>query len=52
MSIWFVLAFIVLFLVSTSFFLFFNPATLRKPMIKMASHNEDKNKIDEKDEEK
>ncbi|ATW27234.1 hypothetical protein [Candidatus Formimonas warabiya] len=42
MSLWFIVAFVLLFLISSSFILFFNGATLRKPLIKMAAHNEDK----------
>jgi hypothetical protein len=34
----------VLFLISTTFFLFFNPVTLRKPFLKIANSDKKKKK--------
>jgi len=42
LNIWFMVIFIALFLISTSFFLFFNPVVMKKPLIKIAEEKNEK----------
>jgi hypothetical protein len=52
MSTWFMVLFIILFLVSSAFLLFFNPVVTKKPLIKMASRHEDEERPEKSEGEK
>lgn len=52
MSTWFMILFIILFLVSSAFILFFNPVVAKKPLIKMAFRRKNEERPEESEGEK